>query len=129
MSLVSANILLDPELKNQAQELFRELGMDLQTAVTLFLRQAVYEEALPFQPRRGPEKAWLTAAAEPAEAPAAEEETPKKAMSVRAAVEQMMAGNAVLPEGMPEMDSLFPNSDSDAEDDFWNMDISGGLGI
>lgn len=52
MAKVSTNINLDPELKKTAQELFNDLGMDLTTAVTLFLKQAVREQAIPFEIKR-----------------------------------------------------------------------------
>lgn len=52
MSKVSTNINLDPELKKSAQELFSDLGMDLTTAVTLFLKQSVREQAIPFAIKR-----------------------------------------------------------------------------
>ena len=42
---------IEPELAAKAESLFRELGLDLTTAVHLFLRQAVRENALPFTPR------------------------------------------------------------------------------
>lgn len=48
MARVSTNIALDPELKKSAQELFSDLGMDFTTAVTIFLKQAVREQGLPF---------------------------------------------------------------------------------
>ena len=48
MATVSANIRLDPVVKQQAQELFEELGMNLSTAVTIFLKQAVRERSIPF---------------------------------------------------------------------------------
>lgn len=53
MAKVSTNIALEPELKRSAQELFRDLGMDLTTAVTLFLKQAVREQGIPFAIKRG----------------------------------------------------------------------------
>ena len=49
MPKVSTNINLDPELKKSAQELFADLGLDLTTAVTLFLKQSVREQAIPFE--------------------------------------------------------------------------------
>lgn len=49
MAVVSTNIRIDPELKAQAQELFAELGMNLSTAVNLFLRQTVRARAIPFR--------------------------------------------------------------------------------
>ena len=36
MAKVSTNINLDPTLKKNAQELLRDLGMDLTTAITIF---------------------------------------------------------------------------------------------
>ena len=52
MPKVSTNINLDTELKKSAQELFSDLGLDLTTAVTLFLKQSVREQAIPFEIRR-----------------------------------------------------------------------------
>ncbi|SCJ71763.1 addiction module antitoxin%2C RelB/DinJ family [uncultured Eubacterium sp.] len=52
MAKVSTNINLDPELKKAAQELFSDFGLDLTTAVTLFLKQSVREQAIPFAIKR-----------------------------------------------------------------------------
>ncbi len=52
MSKVSTNINLNPDLKKSAQELFFDLGLDLTTAVTLFLKQAVRQQCIPFEIRR-----------------------------------------------------------------------------
>lgn len=52
MAKVSTNINLDPILKKNAQELLKDLGMDLTTAVTIFLRQTVREQAIPFEIKR-----------------------------------------------------------------------------
>ena len=52
MPKVSTNISLDPDLKKSAQELFYDLGLDLTTAVTLFLKQSVREQAIPFEIKR-----------------------------------------------------------------------------
>ncbi len=49
MSKVSANISIDSEVKAQAQILFADLGMDLSTAVNVFLRQAIRENGMPFE--------------------------------------------------------------------------------
>lgn len=37
------------DLKRSAQLLLKDLGMDLTTAVTIFLRQTVREQAIPFK--------------------------------------------------------------------------------
>ncbi len=52
MSKVSTNINLDSELKKSAQELFADLGLDLTTAVTIFLKQAVKQQRIPFEIKR-----------------------------------------------------------------------------
>ncbi len=43
------NICMDAELKKQADELFAELGLDLTTAVHVFIRQCLRESAIPFR--------------------------------------------------------------------------------
>jgi DNA-damage-inducible protein J len=52
MSKICTNISLDSELKTQAQELMSDLGLDLSSAITLFLKQAVREQRIPFEIRR-----------------------------------------------------------------------------
>lgn len=49
MNKVATSITLDPQLKSSAQALFDDLGLDLSSAVTLFLKQAVREQAIPFR--------------------------------------------------------------------------------
>lgn len=45
---VATNLSLDPDLKNEASVLFSDLGMDLSTAVSVFLKQAVRVQGFPF---------------------------------------------------------------------------------
>lgn len=49
MAAISTNIKIDPVLKQESQALFESLGLSLSTAVNLFLRQAVREQAIPFR--------------------------------------------------------------------------------
>ncbi len=49
MAPVSTNIKIDPELKEQSQALFESLGLSMSTAINMFLRQAVREQAIPFR--------------------------------------------------------------------------------
>ena len=49
MAKTSTNISIDADIKIKAQELFSDFGLDLSTAINLFLRQAVRENAIPFQ--------------------------------------------------------------------------------
>ena len=48
---------IDPELAAKADTLFRELGLDLSTAIQLFLLQSLREHGLPFTPRLTPPSA------------------------------------------------------------------------
>lgn len=52
MAKVSTIISIDADVKSKAQELFANLGMDLSTAINVFLRQAVYEQSFPFDIKR-----------------------------------------------------------------------------
>ena len=52
MAKVSTSISIDADVKAKAQELFAELGMDLSTAINVFLRQSIYEHSIPFTVRR-----------------------------------------------------------------------------
>ena len=54
MAKVSTNISIDAEVKKQAQALFADLGMDLSTAINIFLKQALLEQGIPFYVTRVP---------------------------------------------------------------------------
>ena len=45
---------IEPELKAQAAELFKSLGLDLSTATGIFYRQALRCRGLPFEVRLDP---------------------------------------------------------------------------
>ena len=49
MAKINTNISIDGELKKQAVALFTSFGLDLSTAISLFLQQAVREQRIPFQ--------------------------------------------------------------------------------
>ena len=51
MSKTSMSIRLDSEVKEQAQQVFSNLGMDMTTAFNIFLRQAIQYQGLPFDVR------------------------------------------------------------------------------
>lgn len=52
MAKISTSISVDADIKMKAQELFADFGLDLSTAVNIFLCQAVRENAIPFAIRR-----------------------------------------------------------------------------
>ena len=49
MAKITTNIGIEADIKKKAQELFSELGMDLSTAVNIFIRQALRQRAIPFE--------------------------------------------------------------------------------
>lgn len=48
MAKVSTSISIDAEVKDKAIPILSELGLDLSTAVGMFLRQTIRERGLPF---------------------------------------------------------------------------------
>lgn len=91
MSKVSTNINLDPALKKTAQELFADLGLDLTTAVTLFLKQSVREQAIPFEIRRETPNAETVAAMNEYFEMQAHPEKYKRYSSFKAAMNEALA--------------------------------------
>lgn len=85
------SLRLDPELCSRAEKLFLELGLDLNTAVRLFLLQSLREKGLPFSLR-------LTA---PAAALPEEAEAPAKADSPEEHWQAEEPALEKLPEDIP----------------------------
>jgi len=48
---INVNIRMDSDVKESADRLFNMLGFNLTTAVNAFVRQAIREQAIPFQIR------------------------------------------------------------------------------
>ena len=44
----NVSVRMDVDLKKQAEELFADLGLNMTVALTMFLRQAVREQGIPF---------------------------------------------------------------------------------
>jgi addiction module antitoxin, RelB/DinJ family len=51
MATTNLNIRIDADLKKQAEDIFNELGMNMSTALTVFLRQTVRSNGIPFELR------------------------------------------------------------------------------
>ncbi len=49
MAKIATSISIDAEVKEKAVALLNELGLDLSTAVGMFLRQTIRENGLPFE--------------------------------------------------------------------------------
>lgn len=49
MTMTNLNIRTDKDIKDQAEEIFNELGMSMTTAVNIFLRTSIREHGIPFE--------------------------------------------------------------------------------
>ena len=59
------NIRMDSEVKKQAEALFGEIGMNMTTAINIFLKQSIRENGIPFELKiNQPNKQTLEAAKE-----------------------------------------------------------------
>ena len=62
MATVNVTIRMDESLKKEASNLFNELGMGLNQAINVFVKQAVREQKIPFEISRNiPNKETLEA--------------------------------------------------------------------
>jgi addiction module antitoxin, RelB/DinJ family len=51
MATTNLNVRVDAELKKSAEKIFNELGLNMSTALTVFLRQTVRYNGIPFEMR------------------------------------------------------------------------------
>lgn len=49
MTATNLNIRTDKAIKEQAEQIFNELGLNMTTAINLFLRTAIREHGIPFE--------------------------------------------------------------------------------
>lgn len=67
MAKVSTNITIDADVKARSQAMLADFGLDLSTAVNIFLRQMLRERAIPFEIRQEVPNAATLAAMDDAE--------------------------------------------------------------
>jgi len=48
-SSANINVRVDIDVKNKAQDVFASLGMDMSTAINVFLRQTIRKKGIPFE--------------------------------------------------------------------------------
>lgn len=48
MATTNLNIRIDKDIKDQAERIFSELGLNMTTAINMFLRTTIRENGLPF---------------------------------------------------------------------------------
>ena len=49
MATTNLNIRTDKDIKDQAEEIFNELGLNMTTAINMFMRTAIREHGIPFE--------------------------------------------------------------------------------
>ena len=52
MATTNINVRVDSELKQSAEALFDDLGLNMSAAITMFLKSAVSHDGIPFEVRR-----------------------------------------------------------------------------
>lgn len=52
MATTNINVRVDTALKQSAEALFDDLGINMSTAITMFLKSAVSHDGIPFEVRR-----------------------------------------------------------------------------
>jgi len=52
MATANINVRVDSSLKQAAESLFSDLGLNMSTAITMFLKSAVSHDGIPFEVRR-----------------------------------------------------------------------------
>ena len=62
MATTNINVRVDPDLKKAAESLFSDLGLNMSTAITMFLKNAVSNEGIPFDVKRATPNAVTMAA-------------------------------------------------------------------
>lgn len=50
--MTTLSVRVDEDVKKQANELFADLGLDMSTAINMFLRQSIMRDGLPFDVSR-----------------------------------------------------------------------------
>jgi len=61
MASTNVSFRLDSELKQQAESLFADIGINMTSALTMFLKQAVRMQGIPFEVTRKPNATTLAA--------------------------------------------------------------------
>lgn len=62
MATTNINVRVDNDLKAQAESLFSDLGLNMSTAIIMFLKSAVSHDGLPFEVKRAVPNAETRAA-------------------------------------------------------------------
>lgn len=47
--MATITIRVDEKVKKEAEELFKEMGLNMSTAMNMFLKRCIFEEGIPFE--------------------------------------------------------------------------------
>ena len=64
MATTNINVRVDTDLKQAAESLFSDLGLNMSSAITMFLKSAVSNDGIPFEVKRVPNAETRAALAE-----------------------------------------------------------------
>ena len=90
MAKVATNISIDEDIKPRAQAMLAEFGLDLSTAVNMFLRQMLREKAIPFEIKKDIPNATTLAAIKEVEEMEKHPELSKTYKSVDSLMEDLL---------------------------------------
>ena len=96
MAKVATNISIDEDIKPSAQAMLAEFGLDLSTAVNMFLRQMLREKAIPFEIRKDVPNTTTLAAIQEVEEMEKHPELSKTYTSVDDLMEDLLKWNMIL---------------------------------
>lgn len=88
-SAINMSFRVDKDLKKEADELFKKLGMNTSVAINMFLKQSVREQGIPFVPSLEIPNARLIRAMEEVELMESQEIKPKKYKNFEEVVEDV----------------------------------------
>ena len=54
MASTHIHVRIDEDIKKQAQQIFNEIGLDMSTAINIFIRQVIRSRGFPFLPATDP---------------------------------------------------------------------------
>lgn len=91
MKTVNVTVRIDENLKQQADSLFSDLGLNITTAFNIFLRQAVREQQIPFVVSRHTPNADTLAAMEEVQRMKADPSVGTSYKTVEAMLEDILA--------------------------------------
>lgn len=52
MATTNINVRVDSELKQEAEKLFHDLGLNMSSAITIFLKTSISHDGIPFEVKR-----------------------------------------------------------------------------